>query len=93
MEGREMKTADRSKQNLSASGQVLGKSKHLQAFAAVTFEKVNSARALKLRARPVQHPIFNSYSAFSGLFFPRQRISVQNKPVTVAAAMHDCTAP
>lgn len=49
-EGRQMKTADRSKQNLTASGQVPGEGKHLQAFAAVTFEKVNSACALKLRA-------------------------------------------
>lgn len=71
MEGREMKTADRSKQNLTASGQVPGKAKHLQAFSAVTFEKVNSARALKLRAQPVEHPIFNSYfSAFQRCSFP-----------------------
>lgn len=71
MEGREMKTADRSKQNLAASGQVPRKGKHLQAFAAVTFEKVNSACALKLRAQPVQHPIFNSYfSAFQKCSIP-----------------------
>lgn len=37
-----MKTADGSKQNLDASGQVAGKGKHLQAFAAATLEKVNS---------------------------------------------------
>lgn len=66
-----MKTADRSKENLTASGQVPGKGKHLQAFAAVTFEKVNSACALKLRAQPVQRPIFNSYfSAFQRRSFP-----------------------
>lgn len=67
MEGEEMKTVDRGKQNPTASGQVPGKGKHLQAFAVETFEKVNSVCALKLRAQPVQHPIFNSY------FFAFQR--------------------
>lgn len=53
MEGREMKTATEANRTSVPPVKFPEKGKHLLAFAAVTFEKVNSACALKLRAQPV----------------------------------------